>query len=89
LLGVWYARLDDFDRAVDAQMKAIELSPGDGLVMYNVACLYGVQKKADLALHWLKRAIDAGFRDYDWIKSDSDMDSLHDHPEYLALMKDH
>ena len=89
LLGVWYARLDDFDRAVDAQMKAIELSPGDALVMYNVACLYGVQKKADLALHWLKRAIEAGFRDYDWIKSDSDMDSVHDHPEYIALMKDH
>ena len=86
LLGVWYARLDQFDPAVDSMMKAIELSPGDALVMYNVACLYGVQKKQDMCVHWLKRAIDAGYRNYDWIKSDSDLDSVRSHPGYLDLL---
>jgi Flp pilus assembly protein TadD len=81
--------LGDFDLAVDAQMKAIEFSPGDAIVMYNVACLYGVQKKGDLAVHWLKRAIEAGYRNYDWIRTDSDLDSIREHPEYLALMKGH
>ncbi len=89
LMGVWYARLDDYDRAVDSMMKAIELSPGDALVMYNVACLYGVQKKGDLAVHWLRRAIEAGYRNYDWIKGDSDLDSVREHPGYLDLMKGH
>jgi len=86
LLGVWYARLDRFDPAVDSMMKAIELSPGDALIMYNVACLYGVQKKHDMCVHWLKRAIDAGYRNYDWIKSDSDLDSVRNHPGYLGLL---
>ena len=89
LAGVWYARLDDYDRAVDSMMKSIELSPGDALIMYNVACLYGVQQKADLAVHWLKRAVEAGYRNYDWIKSDSDMDSVRNHPGYLDLMQGH
>ena len=70
-------------------MKAIELSPGDALVMYNVACLYGVQKKGDLAVHWLRRAVEGGYRNYDWIKGDSDLDSVREHPGYLDLMKGH
>ncbi len=89
LAGVWYARLDDFDRAVDSMMKAIELSPGDALVMYNVACLYGVQKKGDLSVHWLRRAVEGGYRNYDWIKGDSDLDPVREHPGYLDLMKGH
>ncbi len=89
LVGVWYARLGDFDRAVDSTMKSIELSPGDALVMYNVACLYGVQKKGDLAVHWLRRAIEAGYRRYEWMKSDSDLDSVRDHPGYLELLSGH
>jgi non-specific serine/threonine protein kinase len=89
LAGVWYARLNDFDRAVDSMMKSIELSPGDALVMYNVACLYGVQKKQDMCVHWLKRAMDAGYRNYDWIKSDSDLDSVRSHPSYVELLAGH
>ncbi len=89
LLGNWYARVGEFDRAVDTEMKAIELSPGDAIVMYNVACLYGVQKKADLAVQWLKRAVEAGYRNYDWIKSDSDLDSVREHAGYLDLMQGH
>ena len=57
--------------------------------MYNVACLYGVQKKQDMCVHWLKRAIDNGYRNYDWIRSDSDLDSVRAHPGYLELLAGH
>jgi non-specific serine/threonine protein kinase len=67
--------------------KALELNPGDSLMMYNAACLYARLGDNHLAVRTLKDAVAAGQEDFDWIKRDPDLDGIRNEPEYLELMK--
>jgi non-specific serine/threonine protein kinase len=75
------------EEAKHAGMKALELNPGDSLMMYNAACLYARLGDARLAARTLKDAVAAGQEDFEWIKRDSDLDSIRGEPEYIELMK--
>jgi serine/threonine protein kinase/tetratricopeptide (TPR) repeat protein len=63
-------------------------------VMYNVACIHALMipdvnehaKQADLAVTLLQQAVDAGFRDVELIKKDSDLDALRDRPDFKKLL---
>jgi len=67
--------------------RALELSPGDSLMMYNAACFYSRMGETKLALESLKNSIVAGLEDYEWIKRDVDFDSIRNEPEYIEIMK--
>ena len=81
------AQASRFEEAKVEGKKALELNPGDSLMMYNAACLYARLNDKRLAVETLKRSIDAGQEDFEWIKRDSDLDSIRDEPGYLELME--
>jgi adenylate cyclase len=56
-------------------------------VLYNVACAYATLGRTDDAVDCLERAIKSGFGFKDWIRHDSDLKSLHEHPRYKALLE--
>ena len=88
---IYYAiDLAQVDRVEEARIeaaRALELSPGDSLMMYNIACFYSRMKETKLAIESLKNSIAAGLEDYEWIKRDPDFDSIRNEPEYIELMK--
>src|SRR5262249_15429467 len=67
--------------------RAIELSPNDPLMYYNVACFYANIGDKAMALKSLKDAFNSGYRFFEWIKKDPDLDSIRNEPEYIELMK--
>jgi len=67
--------------------KALDLSPDDPVILYNVACFYAKLSENGLAVKMLKNAVIAGFEHYAWIKRDPDFDNIRNEPEYLGLMK--
>jgi tetratricopeptide (TPR) repeat protein len=67
--------------------KALELSPTDPLMLYNAACFYARLGEKHLALETLENAVTAGYEHYEWIRRDSDLDSIRNEPEYIELMK--
>ncbi len=67
--------------------RALELSPGDPVMMYNAACFYAVIGEKRLAIESLKNSIAAGNENYEWLKRDPDLDSIRNEPEYIELMK--
>ncbi len=67
--------------------KALELNPNDSLMLYNGACFYARLGEKRTALDTLKSAIVAGHANYEWIKRDPDLESIHNEPEYIELMK--
>ncbi len=75
------------DEARVEAARALELSPGDSLMMYNAACFYARMEETKLAIESLKNSIVAGLEDYEWIKRDPDFDSIRTEPEYVELMK--
>ena len=67
--------------------KALELDPTDPLMQYNASCFYAQVGEKHLALESLKNSIATGYEYYEWIKRDSDLDSIRNEPEYIELMK--
>src|SRR6266851_10509052 len=65
---------------------AVALRPHDGNTLYNAACTYGVLGKKAEALETLKKAFAAGYGNQNWAARDSDLDCLHDNPEFQKLV---
>jgi serine/threonine protein kinase/Flp pilus assembly protein TadD len=65
---------------------AVALRPNDTNVLYNAACTYGIMKKKQEALDTLKKAIECGYGNLEWIKQDPDLLLLRDDPEFNKLV---
>jgi len=76
------------DGAKEEAKKALDLSPGDPLMLYNCSCFYAQLGETQLAVQTLKDAIAVGHENFDWMKQDPDLDPIRNDPEYIELMKD-
>jgi non-specific serine/threonine protein kinase len=82
-----YADFGDREKAYAALKRVLEIDPTDGLAQYNCACTYAVMGDRKQALACLRNAILSGYKNVnEWVKSDPDLASLHNDPEYEALV---
>jgi serine/threonine protein kinase/tetratricopeptide (TPR) repeat protein len=82
-----YAEFGEREKAYAVLKKVLEIDPTDGLAQYNCACTYAVMGERKLALSCLRNAILGGYKNVtEWVKSDPDLLSLHNDPEYEALV---
>ena len=75
------------DEAVTEGAKALELSPGDPVMLYNGGCLYAQLGDVARAIATLKQAIAAGYWNVGWMQHDPDLDPLRGEPEFVELMQ--
>ena len=66
--------------------KALELSPGDPMMLYNCACLYSQLGEVDRAVDTLRQAIAGGYENFGWMKHDPDLNALREHPGFIAMV---
>ena len=85
--AIHLAQINRVEEAIAEGKKALELNPGDSLMMYNAACLYARLGDKHLAAVTLKDAVEAGQEDFEWIKRDADFESIRNEPEYIELMR--
>jgi adenylate cyclase len=78
--------LGDREQGLDWAARALELDPGDFMLLYNVACIRSLAGQIDEALETLERAVRAGLLFREWIESDSNLAPLRGHPRYRALL---
>jgi tetratricopeptide (TPR) repeat protein len=76
----------DADESIRQLQTAVALRPGDPNTLYNSACTYGVLGKKAEALETLKKAFAGGYSNQNWAAKDSDLDCLHDDPEFQKLV---
>jgi serine/threonine protein kinase/cytochrome c-type biogenesis protein CcmH/NrfG len=76
----------DADEAIRHLQTAVALRPGDANTLYNAACTYGVLGRKAEALETLKKAFASGYGNTSWAAKDSDLDCLHDDPEFRKLV---
>jgi TolB-like protein/Flp pilus assembly protein TadD len=79
------ARLGRKDEAMREGTAALELSPGDPMMLYNCACLYTRLDEAGRALDTLERAIGMGYENFRWMQQDPDLDPLRSEPRFQAM----
>ena len=76
------------DEATEKMDRAIELSPNDAVMMYNAACFYAGLNEKQSALKNLINAVEKGFKHFEYIKHDPDLEIIRKEPEYIELMQD-
>jgi TolB-like protein/Flp pilus assembly protein TadD len=75
------------EEAIDEGNKALELSPGDPMMLYNCACLYSQLGEVGRAVETLRQAIAGGYENFGWMKHDPDLDALRADPGFMALVE--
>jgi Flp pilus assembly protein TadD len=88
LLSAFYAQFGKVENAIWELEKAIEIRPRDPNLLYNAACSYGVMNMKVMALKMLKRAVELGFANRDWLQRDPDLNCLHGDPEFERLVNE-
>lgn len=74
------------ERGLEWAQKAMDIDPEEPMTLYNVACVYSLQKKVEEAITCLENAVRHGFRDKAWIENDSDLKPCRTHPRFQALL---
>lgn len=68
--------------------RLVQLRPSDALAHYNLACSYALLKRADQAIKTLRRAVELGYRDFRFMREDSDLDILRHDPRFRQLLRE-
>jgi TolB-like protein/Flp pilus assembly protein TadD len=88
---IFYAtKLAESGKAAEAKVegaRALELSPNDTLMLYNVACLHSRLGEKQKSIEYLSKAFDNGYVNYDWLKRDPDLDNIRNEPAFIELLK--
>lgn len=84
-LGDLYTRVGRLEEGLHADEQLARLRPGEPRVWYNLGCSYALTGQPDCAFEALRKAIEAGYRDFDWMKKDADLKSLRGDPRFAEL----
>jgi Flp pilus assembly protein TadD len=88
-LGYAYSRQGKLESASSEYEKAIALYPGYAAALFNLACLHSLEGDLDLSLSYLRRALERGFADLDFIEKEPDLKNLRADPRYPQLLLEH
>ncbi len=79
--------LGECAKGLEWARQAIELDPGDPMLLYNVACIQALAGRVEDALDSLERSIANGLTEKRWLEHDSNLDPVRNHPRYAVLLK--
>jgi adenylate cyclase len=86
-LAVAYARFGSLEEAKATLKRTLQLTPNDGLAVFNCACAYALLGENKWSLILLRRAFDSGFRTVaHWARTDGAFDSLRGDREFEQLL---
>ncbi|MSU69641.1 MAG: hypothetical protein EXS39_02460 [Opitutaceae bacterium] len=87
ILGGLYTRQGRIAEGLKMDRKLVKLQPRNATAHYNLACSLALSRRKPDALRSLRQAVDLGYKDFDWMQQDPDLEGLKDHPEFLALLE--
>lgn len=87
ILGGLYTKVGRVADGLKMDRKLVRLLPENATAHYNLACSLALCKRRTDALRSLKRAVDLGYDDAEWMTQDPDLDDLKKLPEFAALLE--
>lgn len=69
--------------------RLVQIRPADPTAHYNLACRYALLKQPDMALTTLRRAVELGYRDLQYMTKDRDLDSIRKDPRFRQLLREY
>ncbi len=81
-----YTKNGKYEEGLVIDIQLSHQLPNDDLVWYNLGCSYALTNRSDEAFEALTKAVELGYGDYDWMKSDPDLNKLHSDPRFESLL---
>ncbi|OHE82514.1 MAG: hypothetical protein A3G75_09440 [Verrucomicrobia bacterium RIFCSPLOWO2_12_FULL_64_8] len=86
VLGGLYTKQGRVADGLKMDRRLVRLQPDDPTAHYNLACSLALSRRPSAALRSLARAVRLGYRDYDWMQQDPDLEGLKEHPAFRKLL---
>ena len=87
LLGGLYTKQGRIADGLKMDRKLVRLQPANATAHYNLACSLALSRRRRDALRSLRAAVALGYRDFDWMMQDPDLEELKTHPSFLELLE--
>ncbi len=78
---------EDPRRALLLIERYLQYWPGDEDMLYNAACGHAMLGEREESAERLLEAVREGFRDFDYMTQDEDLEPIRDHDVYLAILE--
>jgi len=85
ILGDHYTQRGRIVEGLKVDERLARLEPQNPLVFYNLACSYSLSGEIDHAANALEKALQLGYRDFDWLARDPDLKPLRGHAAFDDL----
>ena len=82
-----YEALGEDDKAVEFLDRILSENPDDASCWYEATCLYSRMKDMDKALSCLEKALELGYREFNHISNDDDLDYIRGSAEFQSLIE--
>ena len=86
LLGGLYTKTGRIADGLRMDRKLVRLQPGNSTAHYNLACSLALCKRRPDALRALRKAIELGYSDREWMLKDPDLECLKSDPAFKKLL---
>ena len=86
ILGGLYTKAGRIADGLRMDRKLVRLQPANATAHYNLACSLALSKRNADALRSLRHAIGLGYRDFEWMSHDPDLQGLKGSPEFGAMV---
>jgi hypothetical protein len=86
ILGGLYTKLGRIADGLRMDRKLVRLQPANATAHYNLACSLALSRRNSDALRSLRQAVGLGYRDFEWMSHDPDLQSLKQIPAFGAIV---
>ena len=86
LLGGLYTKFGRIADGLKMDRRLVKLQPANPTAHYNLACSLALTRRRDAALRSLRAAVTLGYRDFDWMAQDPDLEVLKSLPAFVLLL---
>lgn len=87
--GILYNIVGKYDLAISDYKKAIKLDSEYSAPYYGLACCYSKKNEKIKALSFLELAIQKGYKDFEHMANDSDLDNIREEEKFKEIFSKH
>ncbi len=87
--AVEYSENGDDKKALDILLHIVGFYPGRMDTYYDIAAIYAKQRRVGDSVAWLEKAVAHGFKDWNLVREDPDLDNIRKTDEYKKFLLMH
>lgn len=86
-LGNLYTKRGEFVKGLEVDKRLVRLRPEDPIIHYNLACSLSLVGHLEAALDELKKTVELGYSDYDYMLTDEDLGNIRKDPRFCEFVE--